>query len=261
MIIVRSTLDNTVLHQVSEVAQLKGRDLTCADLHGLDLSHVYWPDAKMVGANLFGANLEGADLRRADLAATNLSCARLANANLFSVNLKSAYLYRTYLSGADLEDANLANTNMSMADLRAASLRDADLAGARLDRALLEDADLQGASIDEGLLRRKQIVPAGTIIGWKKLGSRKICKLQIPASAPRVGGVIGRKCRAQRAKVLGIWCDDVPQDYGHSMWDLSFVYRKGETVQVHNWCDDMRVECAPGIHFFLTREEAEDYEL
>jgi hypothetical protein len=37
-----------------------------------------------------------------------------------------------------------------------------------------------------------------------------------------------------------------------------FFYRQGETVRPDSYSDDIRLECAPGIHFCLTREEAEE---
>lgn len=72
----------------------------------------------------------------------------------------------------------------------------------------------------------------------------------------------GRKCRRSEAKVLAIENEDgtaanVQEVY--SRCDMSFVYRVGETVKVDNFDDDRRNECAAGIHFFITRQEAVDY--
>jgi hypothetical protein len=36
-------------------------------------------------------------------------------------------------------------------------------------------------------------------------------------------------------------------------------YRVGETVRPDKWDDNWMEECSHGIHFFITREEAEDY--
>ena len=45
----------------------------------------------------------------------------------------------------------------------------------------------------------------------------------------------------------------------NSNYDSRFVYRIGETVEVPNFDDDRWNECAPGIHFFITRQEAVEY--
>ena len=47
----------------------------------------------------------------------------------------------------------------------------------------------------------------------------------------------------------------------HSLWASSFTYKIGEEISVKDFSADIRVECAPGIHFFLTFDEARDYML
>jgi hypothetical protein len=36
-------------------------------------------------------------------------------------------------------------------------------------------------------------------------------------------------------------------------------YKAGEIIHPDKFDDDIRVECANGIHFFITRREAEEY--
>ncbi len=93
-------------------ANLSYADLSCANLRVANLSY-----ADLRGANLSGANLSYADLRRANLRVANLSYADLSCANLRGANL----------SGADLSCANLRGANLSGADLSYADLRRADL--------------------------------------------------------------------------------------------------------------------------------------
>lgn len=44
-----------------------------------------------------------------------------------------------------------------------------------------------------------------------------------------------------------------------SQHDQKTAYRVGEIVRCNHWCDDFTQECAGGIHFFITRIEAENY--
>ncbi len=37
------------------------------------------------------------------------------------------------------------------------------------------------------------------------------------------------------------------------------VYEEGKEVRADSYDDDWRVECSHGIHWFLTRKEAEDW--
>ena len=79
-------------------------------------------------------------------------------------------------------------------------------------------------------------------------------KLKIPASAKR-SSATGRKCRAEFVEVI----EAVGAEVGISIHDPTVVYRVGETVKCDNWCEDRWEECAGGIHFFITKAEAEAY--
>ena len=135
-------------------------------------------------------------------------------------------------------------------------LREADLVGADLGRADLRganlgEADLRGAKNTDLTFAQTSITPDGELIGWKKLYGGVICKLRIPENAKR-SNATGRKCRAEFAIVL--------DGNGVSQYDNTFVYEVGNTVYPRTpFSDDRWDECAPGIHFFLTKVEAENY--
>jgi hypothetical protein len=217
------------------------------------------PKSGLREKNLSEAELAGVDLSRVDLSGANLTYAGLAEANLRGAILTYANLTCTDLSRADLSRANLYHAN----------LRGAPLTGANLTGAILSGADLHGANLTDATLPPLSILPAGTLTGWKKaFGTTDtgryhevLVKLQIPASAQRVNST-GRKCRAAKAKVLRLETRDGHRFEGevHSSWDESFRYRVGETVTPQrDFNPDFRVECSSGIHFFITRQEAEDY--
>ncbi|WP_285305059.1 pentapeptide repeat-containing protein [Listeria monocytogenes] len=88
------------------------------------------------------ANLRGANLSYADLSCANLRGANLRGANLSYANLRGANLRGANLSYADLSCANLRVANLSYANLRGANLRVANLSGADLSYADLRRADL-----------------------------------------------------------------------------------------------------------------------
>ncbi len=169
-----------------------------------------------------------------------------AKANLRHADLSYADLY-----GANLHGANLHGADLSSADLRYADLSSANLSSANLRHADLSYADLYGAKNWDHLVPTRTILPDGDLIGWKKLQNGTICKLKIPAKAKRVGGLIGRKCRAEYAVVLS--------GQGCSQHKSDCVYKKGATVKPDKFDPDPRIECSNGIHFFITMEEAESY--
>lgn len=156
---------------------------------------------------------------------------------------------RANLSGADLSE-----TNLSGADLYVANLREADLSGADLSVANLYGANLSEAKGADIAIARTRILPQGSIVGWKKCKDGVIVRLLIPDGVSR-SNALGRKCRAERAQVLEV----IGADEGVSSHDPKTVYRVGETVVCDKWEEDWTVECGGGIHFFITREEAEEY--
>ena len=228
-------------------ANLSGADLSRANLYGANLSGAY-----LSGAYLSGANLSGADLSRADLSGAYLSGAYLSGAYLSGANLSGAYLSGAYLSGANLSGADLSGAYLSGAYLSGANLSGADLSGADLSRANLYGADLPEDDAGVLALKRTRILPDGDLIGWKKCSGGVIVKMLIPADARR-SHAFGRKCRAEFADVLDVIGDEV----GVSLHGMKIEYRVGQRVTPHEWCDDWREECAGGIHFYITREEAE----
>ena len=151
--------------------------------------------------------------------------------------------------------------------LRGADLRGADLRGADLYGADLRGADLYGADLPELTIAKTSILPdEGDIIGWKKAyvddTTPVIVKLLIPADAQR-SNATGRKCRASKARVLDLQDkqgNSLPPDTtAYSSYDPEFTYKKGETIHVENFDTNWCLECAPGIHFFITRIEAVEY--
>jgi len=185
-------------------------------------------------AILSGADLSGANLSRADLSGANLSRADLSGANL---------------SRADLSGDNLSRANLSRAILSGANLSRADLSGADLSR-----ADLSRAKNGELAQAQTSIVPEGNIVGWKKCQNSVIVKLLVPQKARR-SNATSRKCRAEYVTVLRVF----GAEEGKSTYDGRTTYRKGETVRCNEWQENRFIECGGGIHFYLTRIEAENH--
>ena len=149
-----------------------------------------------------------------------------------------------YLRGADLRGASLKGANLWGAYLEGADLRGANLRGANLKGADLRGANLKGANLPDF-----QICPQeGSFIAYKKVDTGVI-KLKIPANAKRTSSLVGRKCRAEFVEVLE----------GSGRSGRAGLYREGEFVYPDSYDDDIQVECTNGIHFFMTRKEAEEW--
>ena len=181
----------------------------------------------------------------------NLSGIDLRNADLSFAKLRNCILCYTNLNGADLQ----------FADLTGAILSDANLLGANLYSADLGKTDLSDAKIDYPMG-----VPDGEFIAWKKVYVKKkkisvIVKLKILEDSKRSRATTD-KCRCDKALVLEI------QNLDGSESDLTEVvnsnykrcyYKVGEVVRADSWDNNRFNECSHGIHFFLDRERAVEY--
>ena len=220
------------------------KKISDTELKAIIYKHAKWARGEDGGerANLCGANLSGANLSDADLRNANLSGGNLRNANLCCANLCCA----------NLSDADLRGADLCGADLRRANLRGADLRDAKNTDKIAWDVHTAFYPL--------QCPETGSFIGHKK-ASGYIVELEICANAKR-SSATSRKCRCSKAKVLSITHLD-GSDSGltevRSDYSKEFVYCVGETVEVPDFDENRWNECAPGIHFFVTREEAVKY--
>ena len=156
--------------------------------------------------------------------------------------------HRKWLFGNGGKRANLREANLHEANLYGANLYGADLYGADLRGADLQDVQYDYTTI--GI----HPAPEGELVVWGKKGGTLV-KMLVPADAKRSCATT-RKHRAEYVEVLEVIGAEeavVINGFGTT------VYRPGEIARAHDWDDDRWNECAPGIHFFLTREEAENW--
>ena len=181
--------------------------------------------ADLQGADLQGADLQGADLRRADL----------QGADLQGADLRRAYLQGAYLQGADLRRAYLQG-------------------------AYLRGADLQGADLQK-LKHTIWIIPEeGSFIAWKKLANNCLAKIEIPAKSLRTCNFLNRKCRAKYVKTLKIWDSEGKEiDEMQGMRSKDTIYKIGRLTYADGFDKDLTIDCSKGIHFFITKQEALDW--
>ena len=124
------------------------------------------------------------------------------------------------------------------ANLRGADLRGANLRGANL-------TDVKSDYLTTGI----HPAPEGDLIGWKMLENGTIAKLLIPAGARRSCATT----RKHRAELVVVIEGNGETDYK----GLVTQYAPGQTVKPDSWDENRWNECSHGIHFFLSRAEAE----
>ncbi len=205
-----------------------------------------------------------------DFSYINLSGEDLSNLNLSNIIFRNANLSGAIVKNSHLNGSDLSGANLSYAVFVGSPLGSANLSKTNLEGALFYNMDLERASIDMPTMDKyfPSVCPSeGEFIGWKKAVvvenlaniHQVVVKLLIPKDAKR-GSAFGRKCRCDKARVLSIESlDGFYTDFAFSTYDFTFKYEIGKEVSVDNFDEDRRHECAPGIHFFMTREEAVAY--
>ena len=218
--------------------------------------HEKWLNGERGGirANFSGMRLRGVDFSGMDLRYADFSYTDLRGADFGGADLKCACF----------GDADLDSANLSFANLNGANLSFASLNGANLFKASIKN--ICGNIMDLARATNIPYIPMacpdhGEYTAFKRVRNNFIVVLKIPEDAKR-SSAVGRKCRADKAVVLGIESLDgkpAPIDEIESLRDQKFVYKVGETVSVPNFDPNRFRECAPGIHHFINRQEAVVY--
>ena len=201
-------------------------------------NHLKWSKNEIGGikANLSGVDLSGVDFSGVDFFEVDFSGANLFGANFFRANLFGANFSEANLSRANLSGVNFFRTN---------------LFGANFSEANFSEADQK---LNELLISHTSICAEGDIIGYKKCRDDIIVKLKIHAESKRSNST-SRKCRAEFVEVLEIY----EAKEARSQHNSSIVYRVGEFITVDKFDENRWEKCSSGIHFFITKLEAENY--
>ena len=188
----------TTLGEEGERADLRGTDLSDADLRRANLS----------GADLRGADLKWADLKEAYLSGVDLKGANLREADLEEAYLEGADLRGAYLDGANLEGAYLKGANLKGADLEGVNLTWADLRGADLSsvRGLLPQTDFIKANFEattEGIIVYKSFCEHYPIPNYWKIEE---------------GQIIEENCNFTRTNACGCGINVCTKKYAQKSW-------------------------------------------
>jgi len=147
------------------------RDLSNADLRGIDLSGSYLYRVKLEGANLsnsvirkgqvFDSEWAGVDLNHADLRRTWFRDVDMTNANIYMSRLNRARFMSCQLKGADLRRAKLRKAWLVWSDLTNAQLDKAHfdqtwLSGSKLLNVDFDEVDFRNSIVYEVALAKNQ---------------------------------------------------------------------------------------------------------
>ena len=217
--------------------------------------------ANFSSADFSYANFSSANFRFADFSYANFSSADFYSANFHYANFSSADFSSANFRFADFSYANFSSADFSSADFHYANFNSADFSFAKFNSANFYSANFSSADFKNSIFNYRITPETGKFIGWKK-AQGKIIKLEIQKAKNVSGGLVGRKLRTDKVKVLEIQDKEgkkldlksISSDYNEK-----FIYSVGKIITEKDFKKDDKIECSEGIHFFITRDEAVRY--
>lgn len=268
-------------------ANLSNSNLRDANLSGITAKCTNFTNADLRRAGMTNGNYEFSNFQNAILVNANLTRSYFHGASFMMASLISISAYHACFVQACFQGACLTEANLSYSILHNAVFVDSKLEATKFDKTYLSGATFEKVRIYHTSFKEtnelnelsntsdaikdvisKEVPSAcpeeGSFIGWKKThfnGETYIVKLKIPESAHRSSGT-GRMCRCDKAKVLEIQNLDGSKakiKVVRSFYDHDFTYELGKTIEVPYFSKNRFDECSPGIHFFISRQEAVNF--
>ena len=243
--------DKSVFNRASAAVWLRWMRAKKLKMADIDFRH-----ANFYGADFGGANFNGADFHCANFNGADFGGANFNGADFYGADFRHANFYGADFRCADFHWADFHCADFRCADFGDASFRCANFYGADLVHADFRDANLGSADFGDTALCPR--CPAeGSFVGFKKIAG-KIVKLQITERAKRSSATT-HKCRCSEARVISIDDGRMSEITNRTSCIPPLTYAVGKLVRPDSFDDDRWNECSHGIHFFISRHDAEMY--
>lgn len=245
-----------------------GLNLCYCNLSNSIINNCYFNRCDITDSCLQGSDLTESVFKFCDLSYSTLSkcsmCGIVAEVSDFNYcNFDADDIFSGVFARCSLISSSFYNNNLSFTKFFECSINHCVFIGSDMSSSKFQWCNIVNISVKN--VKNFPYIPMtcpenGSFTAWKRAGGF-IVKLQIPEDARR-SSATGRKCRCDKAIVVAIDnIDGSPTELKEvtSDYDENFVYRVGETVTEPDFCDNRFYECASGIHFFMTRQEAVEY--
>lgn len=185
-----------------------------------------------------------------------------------NVDMRGTTFRKCDLNHVWFKDCQTQKIKFLYCDVREANFRwmdftGADFSGSNFYSTLFEYATMEDIQ-DNGDTKffRMACPETGPFIAWKCCTELRVVQLLVPADARRVSAT-AETCRCDKAKVLSIKSIDETKAYtwAQSTVDSDFYYEVGKWVEPANGFEPNRwMDSSRGIHFFMERQQAVDYQ-
>ena len=217
------------------------KKITLEELKEKIALHKLWLKDSPKGKRLV---LKGYDLRECNFSYSDFSYSDFRNSDFRHSNFSDCDF-----SNCDFRNCDFRNCDFSYSDFRNSNFRHSNFS----------DSNLTNIITNEWTLCYHLACPEeGSFTGYKK-AHNMIVKLLITEDSLR-SSATSLKCRCSKAKVISI-TDKEGNEHNEvaSDYDSTFIYKKGEIIEVKDFDTDRWNECSKGIHFFINKQIAINY--
>ncbi len=252
-------------------AKLHGTTFKNANIDTCGFSYVYCFVSSFKNANLYKVGSRNSTFFRCDFASSTINDSDFFLSDFESSRFKNALVYGSILSKCNLkiytDNTSFNRCNLNGSNINRLNDGSLDIINSKFDLVNISD-DLENVSGSYIEYRTGKILKE-PIIGYKKCSKDKyfpqdlsdyiigfnstIVTLEIPKDAI-VFSINGNKFRTNKVKVISI--DGADRAYS-CRGNMS--YYVGDEINISDFDCRYNVECSNGIHFFMTKEEADAY--
>lgn len=236
------------------------------ELKGSSFENIILENVNFSNKMLEGVNFSNSFLRNCNFQDTTIKDCMFYHAILDHVDFRTSEIFtssfeKAYITGCDTNRSSIFNANffeasVKWSDFFLSVFRNCNFANSLWRNSSLFAADFIDCRLSPELTNLLTTAPKGRFTGWKKLRNDYTAKLLIKGD---VVGSTTRKYRTNAARVIAIYNGDKKVDYGYSLYDSKFMYKVGAEITTDMFDQNPTTACGHGIHFFMTRIDAEQY--
>lgn len=231
-----------------------GENLSYGENLGIAVEKAIKDNVSLKYADLRGSVFEEAGFEEKNFDYVNLDGAIFYNSEFYGCSFKDSSF-----KGVTIECSNFSFSNFYGSDMSGITMNDSDLRNSSFIKAILSGGRFDDTKINSTDFRDSDLTGV-----WFKTANfiddiyreNKTDFNIYFENSDRIN-TAKRNCRASFAEVL----DVIGADEGLSFYDENIIYKRERVVRADKFDLDWKNDETHGIHFFLTEEEAKNYEI
>lgn len=257
-------------------AYLENADFSDADVNDCDFTNAKLINAVFADASLQNTNFTGADCTSADFNHARFDVSNLTNANFTDADLNHAVFgdVDKEANSVKFTGANFTGTNFYQISYYNYDRDERNSPLHYIEEEKKKKETTIKTPVGLGDKKKSSVPMHGSFTGWAVLDDGLIAQLLIPAEAGRSNTAIPYNdehissfpkmahnlCRCEYAEVVAIYNGNKKSNVGKMTHDTrEITFEAGKIVRSYSFDINSKTAATDGIHFYMTKREAEDY--